>query len=164
MPAPNRRCLSPGLQFCKTGFFGVAVLPQRKRRRLAAPPFLSQGQRSVVGVLAVLLTVTTVFAILPVTLTEAGSLYSEVATDGELEFRFLGVAASAWGGGIASALVRECLAIADARGLDTAICTRDNNDRALRLYQGLGFARVPERDYEPVPGVLLQVLVRPCPG
>ncbi len=99
-----------------------------------------------------------------VTVTEPGSLYSEVATDGELEFRFLGVALSAWGSGVASALVRECLAIADRRGLDTAICTRDTNDRALQLYQRLGFERVPERDWDPLPGVLLQVLVRPYPG
>ena len=94
-----------------------------------------------------------------VTITPPGSPYSELAGPQESEFRFLAVAPPAWGSGVADLLVRAC--VERAAGSDIVIVTRDGNEAALRLYARHGFVRAPERDWEPVPGIVLVALVRP---
>ena len=91
-----------------------------------------------------------------VTWCPAGSTWREIARDDEGEFRMLAVAADARGRGVGEALVRACLDRARADGLaGVAISTMDLMTGAHRLYERLGFSRVPEADWSPVNGVCL---------
>ncbi|MDA2988196.1 MAG: GNAT family N-acetyltransferase [Actinomycetota bacterium] len=94
-----------------------------------------------------------------VTITPEGSPFREIGQDGEVEFRFLAVAPSAWGSGVGTALIDACLAHArDVGSHRMAICVRDNNAGAMAMYRKHGFTRQPERDWQPVPGVTLLAL------
>ena len=96
-----------------------------------------------------------------VTLAEPGTPYAEFARPGELEFRMLAVAPTAQGLGLGTRLVAFCREQAAARGHHGLVLSvRDINVAALRLYERLGFQRQPERDQEPVPGVILLVLTQ----
>jgi len=93
-----------------------------------------------------------------VTLTFAGQPYSEVARDGELEFRMLAVDPAHQGGGLGRTVVREI--VAHARQLPgteaISITSATFMERAHGLYESLGFRRAPERDwYVPGEDVLL---------
>jgi len=91
-----------------------------------------------------------------VTWCPAGSTWREIAGDDEGEFRMLAVAAEARGRGVGEALVHACLDRARADGLSgVAISTMDVMTGAHRLYERLGFSRVPEADWSPVDGVCL---------
>lgn len=82
-----------------------------------------------------------------------GSGYAEVSGPGEAEFRMLAVAHSARRRGAAEALVRACLERAREAGLRrVVISTGQDMPAAHRLYQRLGFHRLPERDWAPLPG------------
>lgn len=89
-----------------------------------------------------------------VTIARPGTEFAELARVGELEFRMLGVLPSATGRGIGEALTR---AVVDrARELDAVrvvLCSLSTMNRAHRLYERLGFVRLPERDWEPHPGI-----------
>jgi ribosomal protein S18 acetylase RimI-like enzyme len=85
-----------------------------------------------------------------------GSRYAELCGPGEAEFRMLAVDPRAQRRGAGEALVRAC--IDRAREVDAKaimICTRDFTIAAHRLYERLGFVRVPEMDLTPMPGVHL---------
>ena len=89
-----------------------------------------------------------------VMLCRAGSEYAEVSRGDEMEFRFLAVDPAHWGRGIGEELVRSCEERARAAGVDTlVICVIDINTRAHRFYSRLGYSRLPERDWQPRPGV-----------
>ncbi len=91
-----------------------------------------------------------------VTIARPGTAYAELSQEGELEFRMLGVLPSATGRGIGEALTRAV--VERARELAAArvvLCSLSTMTRAHRLYERLGFARMPERDWEPHPGVTL---------
>jgi len=91
-----------------------------------------------------------------------GSAFAELSRPGEAEFRMLAVDPGAQGRGVGEALVRACVARArevDASGI--LIFTRSFAERAQRLYTRLGFVRVPEHDWAPVPGVDLLALHLP---
>jgi RimJ/RimL family protein N-acetyltransferase len=92
-----------------------------------------------------------------VTITPSGSPQSELAREGEVEFRYLAVAPRAWGTGVAQRLVA---AVEDwARGHEAhrlVLCVIESNQAAARLYEHLGFERDPERDRVPVPEVVLR--------
>ncbi|MEV8082203.1 GNAT family N-acetyltransferase [Pseudarthrobacter oxydans] len=95
-----------------------------------------------------------------VTLTFAGESYSEIARDGELEFRMLTVDPAWQGNDLGRALVREI--VEHARQLPDieaiSITSATFTERAHVLYQSLGFRRAPERDwYVPGEDVLLWV-------
>jgi ribosomal protein S18 acetylase RimI-like enzyme len=82
------------------------------------------------------------------------SAYSERAGAGEAEFRMLAVDPSAQRRGVGEALVQACIAHASERSCNAiVISVRDFTERAHRLYARLGFTRVPEKDWSPVPGV-----------
>jgi ribosomal protein S18 acetylase RimI-like enzyme len=99
-----------------------------------------------------------------VTICPAGSEWSELALDGESEFRFLAVDPSAWRTGVGEALVGAAETRARKRGQTShVICVIDRNDGAHAFYRRLGFARLPERDWEPVPGVVLLAYRRAVP-
>jgi ribosomal protein S18 acetylase RimI-like enzyme len=95
------------------------------------------------------------------TMAEAGSRYADVARPGELEFRMLAVSPAARGRGVGTALVEHVLAEAQARRrAGVVLTTHPAMAEARRIYNRLGFVRAPERDWEPVPGAQLTVMVR----
>ena len=94
-----------------------------------------------------------------VTICPTGSRFSEIGGPGEVEFRFLAVRPSAWGSGVGTALIQACHDYArDVGATRLAICVRDTNAGAMSMYLKRGFARLPERDFQPVPGVDLLAL------
>jgi ribosomal protein S18 acetylase RimI-like enzyme len=96
-----------------------------------------------------------------VTFVLPGSKYAELSGPGEAEFRMLAVDPRAQGRGVARALVQACLDRARALGCHAVvICVRDFAQPAQRLYRGLRFERLPERDWSPMPGVQLLALRR----
>ncbi len=94
-----------------------------------------------------------------VLLVQPGSEFSEMAGSGEAEFRMLAVSPKAQRRGIGERLVSACLERARAAGAHrVVISARDFVEAPLRLYARMGFVRVPERDWSPVPGVQLVAL------
>lgn len=76
----------------------------------------------------------------------------EVARGDEGEFRMLGVSSTGRGRGIGELLVRQCVALTRADQLaGLVICTSPRMVAARRIYERLGFARIPELDWMPVP-------------
>lgn len=85
--------------------------------------------------------------------------FGEVTAGGEeAAFRMLAVDGAARGRGIGEALVRTCLDRARAAGKRRMVLsTGVRMTAAHRLYSRLGFTRLPERDWTPVPGIDLWV-------
>jgi GNAT superfamily N-acetyltransferase len=101
------------------------------------------------------------------TLVHDGGPYGEVAGERESEFRMLAVDPAAQGRGIGTALVRACMDGARRRGKERLVLSSGIwMTAAHRLYDRLGFARDPARDWTPVPGVDLKAyvidLIRPA--
>jgi ribosomal protein S18 acetylase RimI-like enzyme len=91
-----------------------------------------------------------------VTYVEPGSALCEIARDGEAEIRSLAVLPTASGEGIGEALTRHTIGLAREQGLASVVLSSSTTMRtAHRLYERLGFTRMPERDWSPVPGVQL---------
>ncbi|WP_338013454.1 GNAT family N-acetyltransferase [Saccharothrix sp. ALI-22-I] len=89
-----------------------------------------------------------------VTVVRPGTPYAEVSRDGEVEFRMLAVNPPARGRGVGEALVHAAIMRAREFGARRlAISNSKHMTTAHRLYQRLGFQRLPERDWRPVPGV-----------
>ncbi len=100
-----------------------------------------------------------------VTFVLPGTAYAELSGPGEAEFRMLAVDPAAQGRGAGEALVQACVERATALGCQAVvICVRSFSEPAKRLYARLGFARVPERDWSPFPGVDLEALRLPLTG
>ncbi|MGW1377286.1 GNAT family N-acetyltransferase [Streptomyces sp. NPDC002446] len=96
-----------------------------------------------------------------VTFSAYGSPYAELARPGEGEFRMLAVASEGRGRGVGEALVAACLERARVLGLHGMVLSSPRHVRpAHRLYRRLGFERAEERDWEPVPGVMLWAFAR----
>jgi ribosomal protein S18 acetylase RimI-like enzyme len=82
-----------------------------------------------------------------------GSTFHQVARPGEREFRMLAVHPDARGQGVGEALVRACIHAATAEKAEALVLwTRPTMIAAQRLYDRLGFVRVPERDKEDARG------------
>jgi GNAT superfamily N-acetyltransferase len=91
-----------------------------------------------------------------VTFTLPGSRWAELSAPGEAEFRALGVAPTARGRGVGLALAGWCVEEARRIGATRLVlCSMDVMHAAHRLYGALGFARRPDLDWEPEPGVRL---------
>jgi ribosomal protein S18 acetylase RimI-like enzyme len=94
-----------------------------------------------------------------------GSSWREVAGPDEGEFRMLAVSPGARGRGVGEALVLACLDRARAEGrMGVAISSMPEMVGARRLYERLGFTRVPDLDWRPPTDhddVLLEVLRLP---
>ncbi len=87
-----------------------------------------------------------------VTYVEPGSALCEIARDGEAEIRSLAVLPAASGEGIGEALTRHTIARARERGFASMVLSSSTTmHTAHRLYERLGFTRLPERDWSPVP-------------
>ena len=79
----------------------------------------------------------------------AGRAISQLARPGELDFRFLGVAADARRRGIGRLLVEHVLTLARLRHARRVVLnTGPDMVAAHRLYEGTGFERLHEREYE----------------
>ncbi len=90
-----------------------------------------------------------------VTFCPVGSPYREIAADdSEAEFRMLSVAPFARRRGVARLLTLHCLQLArDLGQVRMVLCSDRRMVAAHGLYLGLGFRRLPERDWQPAPGV-----------
>ncbi|WP_324778430.1 GNAT family N-acetyltransferase [Arthrobacter sp. PGP41] len=102
-----------------------------------------------------------------VTLTFAGQPYSEIATDGELEFRMLALDPAHQGGGVGRAVpwcARSWSTPGSCRASERSASPAPRSlRRAHSLYRWLGFRRTPERDwYVPGQDVLQQGHGPPC--
>ena len=79
----------------------------------------------------------------------------------EAAFRMLAVDANARGRGVGEALVHACLDQARAAGKRRMVLSSGlRMTAAHRLYERLGFTRLPERDWSPLPGIGLLVYAR----
>ena len=95
-----------------------------------------------------------------VTRCPAGSPWREISRPGEGEFRMLAVAPEARGRGVGEALTRHVLAVcADAGESAVVISSLAEMTAAHRVYDRLGFRRLPERDWSPLDGVDLIAFV-----
>ena len=91
-----------------------------------------------------------------VTFCPQGSPWCELAQPGEGEFRMLAVRPSARGQGVAQALVSLVLERSRELGYHAIVLsTLPGMAGAHRLYQRMGFRRLPERDWSPADGVEL---------
>lgn len=83
-----------------------------------------------------------------ITLFEYGSAGTQIAHVGEAEFRFLAIDPKHWGSNIGRMLVSHVEEIALRLGMEAIIIrVIDTNERGLRLYDHLGYQRLPERDW-----------------
>jgi len=88
------------------------------------------------------------------TYVRCGSALAELCGDGESELRMLGVSPEAQGLGVGRLLVEECLALCRRDAAHRMVLSTQVQARAAhRLYERLGFTRVPALDWTPVPGV-----------
>lgn len=75
-------------------------------------------------------------------------------TEGQLgypELRMLAVSSKARGKGIAKALVEECIERSKKKGYSfMGLHTADFMENAVKLYESLGFERLPENDFVPL--------------
>lgn len=91
-----------------------------------------------------------------VTAVDGQGPYAEFPDADAAGIRMLAVAPEAQGRGIGAALVRACLDRARAAGRARVVLhSEELMAAAQRLYEREGFARAPERDWEPDPGVHL---------
>ncbi len=90
-----------------------------------------------------------------------GSPWREVSEPGEGEFRMLAVAPGARGRGVGEALARHVLALCADAGEDVIVMSSlVQMSAAHRIYERLGFHRLPERDWSPQEGVELITFIR----
>ena len=93
-----------------------------------------------------------------------GVLGEVLTSPQEAGFRMLVVDPAARGHGVGELLVRSCLEQATAAGKTAmVISTEPTMSAAHRIYERLGFTRLPERDWSPHPGVDLLVYRRALP-
>ena len=89
-----------------------------------------------------------------VTFCRHGTPFAELARPNEGEFRMLAVAQEARRRGVAEALVAKCIERSRDLGYEAIVlCSMREMTTAHRLYERLGFTRLPERDWSPVEGV-----------
>lgn len=91
-----------------------------------------------------------------VTLVRHGSVYSELARPGEVEFRMLAVAPEAARRGVGRLLVQAVLDRAHADGsVRVVLFSLESMTVAHRLYGRMGFVRIPDRDWQAEPDIRL---------
>ncbi len=97
-----------------------------------------------------------------VTFVGPGSALCEIAQGSEAEMRCLAVDPAARGEGVGEALTRLVIDRARDQGCAAVVlCSSTRMLAAHRLYARLGFTRLPERDWSPVPDVDLLAYTLP---
>ena len=92
----------------------------------------------------------------------AGTPWAELALQGEAEFRMLAVASQARRRGVGRVLAEWCLERARDQGCTAVVlCSLPSMTGAHRLYESLGFTRVPDRDWRPRPELHLLAFALP---
>jgi ribosomal protein S18 acetylase RimI-like enzyme len=92
-----------------------------------------------------------------VTFCPEGSPWGEIGQPGEGEFRMLAVDPAFRRLGVAEALVGVCLERSTELGYTAVVLSSlEEQAPAHRIYERLGFRRLPERDWSPYPGVDLR--------
>ena len=87
----------------------------------------------------------------------AGAYGSAVGAGESPEVRLLAVLPAARGEGVGHALMEECVRRARAAGAAAlGLHTMDMMHAAVRMYERMGFKRVPEADFHPGGGVLVK--------
>jgi GNAT superfamily N-acetyltransferase len=82
-----------------------------------------------------------------ISLFHAGSAGTEIARDGEAEFRYLAIDPNAWGRNVGRALIAHVEELARQHDVTTMVIrVIDKNLRGLALYEHLGYQREPDRD------------------
>jgi len=82
------------------------------------------------------------------TVVPPGTRFAEVATEGEFELRMLAVSPLARGKGVGHTLTRAGMDLAVEMGARRILLsTMESMHAAHRLYEKLGFTRLPERDF-----------------
>jgi len=78
------------------------------------------------------------------------------------EIRLLAVSSEARGKGVASALIKECMKRTKEKGITSiGLHTADFMKSAMKLYEGFGFERIPQYDFEPAnDGVIVKAFRR----
>lgn len=100
-----------------------------------------------------------------VTFCLAGTPWAEISRPGESEFRMLAVDPASRRRGVGRLLVRACLDRALRSGSSALVMsTTPRMTAAHRMYERMGFVRIPERDWYPRTGVHLWVYRRAVPG
>ena len=90
----------------------------------------------------------------------SASALAEELRPGEASIRMLAVRPDAQGTGAGTALAAACVELARADGFRAVMLhSLPVMARAQRIYVRLGFRHVPERDWEPVPGLVLRCFV-----
>jgi ribosomal protein S18 acetylase RimI-like enzyme len=94
------------------------------------------------------------------------SAASELAREpDEAELRAFAVAPGVQGRGVGRLLLRGAIGRAAGRGVTMLrLCTQPAMTAAQRLYASEGFARTPERDWSPLPGLTLLSYELPLAG
>ena len=93
-----------------------------------------------------------------VTVCRPGGPYAEIASSCELEVRMLAVDPAHQRTGMGAALMSAVHTTAAAEGFVAVVLSViDSNTRAQAFYSSLGYERDPERDWQPLPNVTLQV-------
>ncbi len=93
------------------------------------------------------------------------SPWAELLEPGEAAIRMLAVDPAARGRGVGTALAAACVARARSEGRAAIFLhSRPYMRDAQSIYLRLGFARRPDRDWEPMPGVRLLGFALPLPA
>ena len=130
--------------YCDDGFIApddeyVVELADAARRAREAEVWVAGDSTGVLG---------------SVTFCAPGSAFAELSRNNEGEFRMLGVAEQGRRRGVAEALVVRCIERSRELGYEALVlCSMRQMTAAHRLYERLGFRRLPERDWSPVEGI-----------
>lgn len=120
----------------------AAELADVRRRRSGATVLVARDGDAVVGCVTLV--------------TDASSPWAELVEPGESAIRMLAVAPGSQGRGVGRLLVEACLERAAANGSGAVVLhSTPWMTVAHHLYERTGFARLPERDFLPVPDVPL---------
>lgn len=96
-----------------------------------------------------------------VTSSPHGTDYADIARPGELEVRMLATAPDRGRTGVGRRLMAAVHQRGSAEHFDRVVLSViSTNAVAINFYRGLNYARVPSRDWEPVPNVILKVFAR----
>ncbi|TDC96199.1 GNAT family N-acetyltransferase [Saccharopolyspora aridisoli] len=91
-----------------------------------------------------------------VTVVRPGDSYAEIARAGEIEFRMLAVAPDAGSQGVGRQLVEAVVERARAEGFGRVVlCVSETAETPRRLYERMGFQRLPDRDWSPTADIRL---------